>query len=121
MRRRNDFRYEVTPGEEITLVFNLFGGIRPSMVAAALDSGPIEPDPPRPSPTYRFRAEFPPGETHFFKVECSFVAPSTTERVDVEVTGEEPDGTVSGPFTFTIAEEDSIHDPTIRFRVVDPS
>jgi hypothetical protein len=115
MKQISDFRYEVSPGEQIKLVFKPIG-ITPSTITAALDEGPIDPNPDKPNPTYTFSASLPEDQTHFFKVECDFVGADDSARVDVEITGQSGQA-ASGPFTFSINNADSIHDPTIRFRV----
>ncbi|MCA1817089.1 MAG: hypothetical protein LC746_11900 [Acidobacteria bacterium] len=103
-------------GEEITLTFDPFG-LPPEAITAALDGEAINPDPPDPQPTYNFTATVPKGQTHFFKVECDFVGDDDDAEVDVTVEGKIGDAP-SGQFSFAIAKDDSIHDPTIRFRVV---
>jgi hypothetical protein len=116
MKQINDFKYEVISGEDITLICDPFG-LAPEVITAALDGEPIDPDPADPQPTYNFPATLPVGQTHFFKVECDFVGAGDAAKVDVTVEGE-IEGVPSGQFLFTIAKDDSIHDPTIRFKVV---
>jgi len=116
MKQLDDFRYEVGKGERITIVCTPFG-IPPEVITAALDDGPIDPNPASPNPTYTFDATLPVGQTHFFKIECDFVnAPNTAQTV-VEISGE-LNGNVTGPFSVPILKTDNIHDPMFRFRVV---
>jgi hypothetical protein len=116
MNQIDDYRYEVVDGEEIKLVCTPFG-IPPEVIAAALDNGPIDPDPASPNPTYTFEANLPVGQTHFFKVECDFVNAPDNARTDIHITGDN-NGKITGPFLVQILKADNIHDPTFRFRVV---
>jgi hypothetical protein len=115
MERINDFRYEVTGGEQITMTFDPFG-LPPELITAALDGRRIDPDPADPQPTYNFPATKPVGRTHFFEVECDFVGTSEQAKVEVTVEGR-VGGVQKGSFLFTIGSDD-VHDPVIRFKVV---
>lgn len=115
MKQINDFKYQVSSGEDITLIFNPFG-LPPEVITAALDGAPIDPDPADPQPTYNFTASLPVDQTHFFEAECDFVGAGDKAKVEVTVEGRRG-GAPSGNFSFTI-DKDDIHDPVIRFKVV---
>ena len=119
MKQVSDYRYEVVTGEKITLVCTPFG-IPPEVITASQDDVPIDPSPASPNPTYTFEASVPADQTHFFKIECDFVNAPDSAKTVIAITGEIA-GNVTGPFSVPILKSDNIHDPTFRFKVVNPA
>ena len=95
-------------------------GIPPEVITASLDDRRKDPSPASPNPTYTFDASVPADQSHFFKIECDFVNAPDSAKTVIAITGE-VGGKVTGPFSVSILKADNIHDPTFRFKVVNPA
>lgn len=112
MKRISKFAYEVAPDEVVTMTFTPIG-VGEKFIAAARDGEEMVADPPSP-PTFKFRVRKSKGNTHFCKVECTFLE-DTPANARFESTIR---GSFGGDFTGpTIMKGDEILDPTFTFEV----
>lgn len=113
MNKINKYHYEVTTGEQVTIVFTPVA-VNPSMVAVTMDNDVLAANPATPNPTYAFGVTKSPPLTHFCEIQCDFVGSPENSRFDVTLTGDK------GPnsYTFSIKQTDFLKDPTVRFKVV---
>lgn len=113
MNKINRFVYEVVQGEKVTMTFTPVS-VNPAMVAVSLDDQVLKANPATPNPTYTFNVTKTPPLTHFCETQCDFVGAPNEARFDLDLKGDK------GPNTFRISirQTDAVHDPSIRFRLV---
>lgn len=113
MKQITKYTYEVAPTEEVTLIFTAIQ-VGETYVDVSIDGKTLSPNPASP-PTFKFPVTKPKEETHFGKIECTFL-PDTpdTARFESRVKGSFG-GDFEGP---TVKKTDAVHDPNIAFDVV---
>src|SRR5437763_730185 len=110
MNQLDDFTYQVTLHENVTIEVTPIQ-VNLNFIAASLD-GTTLTSPVGPQPIYKFTVIKAPPLTHFVMFEASFLGAPDEARFDISVSGSN-----GGNFTFSIAKEDGVHDPVVRFRV----
>lgn len=113
MKQITKYTYEVEPDEDVILIFTAIQ-VGETYVAVSLDGKTLKPNPASP-PTFKFPVLKPKGETHFGKIECTFLGDTPdTAQFDSRVQGSFG-GDFEGP---TVKKTDAVHDPNINFDVV---
>jgi hypothetical protein len=117
MKMIDPFRYDVIPGETVTIkVTPVSFGASASSVEAVFDGSAFAPVPNTPnSPTYTFTVTKPPTRTHRVIMEFTFLPGSPkAARYDVSISGQSDQNCPCG---FTVNKTTGIKEPVIRFMV----
>jgi len=117
MKMIDPFRYDVSPGEVVTIkVTPVAFGASAFSVEAVFDGSAFAPLPNTGNtPTYKFTVTKPPTRTHRVIMEFTFLAGSPkTARYEVAISGQSDNNCPCG---FTINKTTGVKEPVIRFMV----